>query len=61
VKKGFREQEQLRGFEESVKSAEYSLERDKRALTVLTEYDYKRKLREYEAKAEEAGRKVKRS
>lgn len=61
VKKGFREPEQLRGFEQNVNSAQFSLERDKRSLLVLQEYDHVRQKTEYEAKAAEAERKLTRA
>lgn len=61
VKKGFREPEQIRTAEQQVESAKFSLERDKRTLTVLKEFDYKRKLTEFEANAKEAKRKLARA
>lgn len=61
VKKGFREPEQIRSAEQQVESAKFSLERDKRQLTVLKDFDYKRKLTEFEANAKEAKRKLARA
>lgn len=61
VKKGFREPDQIRTAEQTVESAKFSLERDKRTLDVLKKYDYKRKQTEFKAKAEEAARKLKRA
>ena len=60
VKKGFREPEQIRTAEQTKESAKFNLERDIRTLDVLKNYDYKRKLTEYEAKAKEAERKLER-
>lgn len=61
VKKGFREPEQIRTAEQTVESARFSLERDKRQLVVLTDFDNKRKLTEFKANAEEAVRKLERA
>ena len=58
VKKGFKEQRQLRGAEQDLERTEYYLDRDKQKLQVLKEFDYPRKLTELEAKAEEADRKL---
>jgi RND family efflux transporter MFP subunit len=61
VKKGFREPEQLRVKEQTVASAEFNLKRDQEKLDVLEHYDYRRKLTEFKAKAEEARRKLDRA
>lgn len=61
VKKGFREPEQLRTEQQQVAYAQFNLERDKETLEVLKKYDYKRKLTEFQAKAEEAERKLARA
>ncbi len=58
VKKGFREPKQLRAAGQSVDSAKFNVARDERALDVLKNYDYTRKLTEFEAKFAEAKRKL---
>ena len=61
VKKGFREPEQIRVAEQAVESAQFNLGRDEGQLKVLQDFDYRRKLTEYEAKAAEAERKLERA
>ena len=61
VKKGFREPEQLRTEQQEVAYAQFNLERDKEQLNVLKKYDYVRQLTEFQAKAEEAERKLERA
>ena len=61
VKKGIRTSVQLRELELRVNSAQYRLDRDKQKLVVLREYDFKRKITEFKAKAVEAERKLARA
>ncbi|MEZ6059717.1 MAG: efflux RND transporter periplasmic adaptor subunit [Planctomycetaceae bacterium] len=61
VKKGFREPDQIQIAEQEVERAKFGLNRDERKLDVLMNYDSKRKLTEFEAKAEEAERKLRRA
>jgi RND family efflux transporter MFP subunit len=61
VKKGYRTPEQLRAKELEVRRSEYYLERDKQKLSVLEMYDSRRKITEFETKAEQAEQKLKRT
>jgi RND family efflux transporter MFP subunit len=61
VRKGFRSPEQLRELESRVSSFESRVERDKQQYRVLMDYDHKRKITEFDAKASEAKRKLERS
>lgn len=61
VKKGFREPEQLRTEQQEVATAQFNLNRDKEQLNVLKKYEYVRQLTEFQAKAEEAERKLERA
>ncbi len=58
VKKGFRAPEQLRELELRERSAKFRVDRDKQKMEVLKQYDHKRKITEFEAKAKEADRKL---
>lgn len=58
VKKGFRTPEQLRTKEQQLAEAKYYLERDKHKLTVLSEFDYRRKTKEFEGKAAQSRSKL---
>jgi RND family efflux transporter MFP subunit len=61
VKKGFRSPEQLREFELRAKFRQFQLDRDKQKYMVLTTYDYKRKITDFEAKSVEGVRKLERA
>jgi HlyD family secretion protein len=61
LKKGFREPEQVRVAEQEVARAKFYLQRDEETLKVTEKFEYKRKLTEYKAKAEEAERKLARA
>jgi HlyD family secretion protein len=61
LKKGFREPEQVRVAEQEVARAKFYLQRDEETLKVTEKFEYKRKLTEYKAKADEAKRKLARA
>ncbi len=61
VRKGFRSPEQLRELELRANSFQSRVDRDKQKMTVLVEFDFRRKKTEFEAKASEAKRKYERS
>lgn len=61
LKKGFREPEQVRVAEQDVARAKFYLQRDQETLKVTKEFEYRRKLTEYQAKADEAARKLSRA
>ncbi|HMO15336.1 MAG TPA: efflux RND transporter periplasmic adaptor subunit [Pirellulaceae bacterium] len=61
VKKGYRSPEQLREIELRSNSFQYRVDRDKQKMTVLTEFDYVRKMTELKAKADESQRKLERT
>ncbi|MEZ6096134.1 MAG: efflux RND transporter periplasmic adaptor subunit [Pirellulaceae bacterium] len=61
VRKGFRSPEQLRELELRVRSAQSRVDRDKQQYRVLIDFDHKRKITEYEAKAKESERKLERA
>ena len=61
VKKGFREPEQLRELEQTVKSAQFQVDRDIQRKEILVKFDHQRKITELESTAKETGRKLTRA
>lgn len=61
IKRGFRSPEQLRELELRKASAEFRVERDKRKLDLLLQFESPRKVTELEAQAIEAARKLERA